>query len=573
MSEIVNQISTTTPCVWIKKLKFSDGTEIELNKDDVVVIVGPNNSGKSACLRGIRDLICVRGSQSKVISGIETQKEGTHDDLLSWLDTFTIKVKQDANNPVYQAYQIGFSLKDSKLYWERKDICIDQMGRLFCYLLNADERLSGSKPADNIAIAKEPSRHPIHYLYQNDKLEANLSNQFRKAFGLDLIVHRSAGSVIPLLTGERPVPGEGQDRVSYEYIQKLEGLDQLQNQGDGMRSFASIVLFTMVGKESILLVDEPEAFLHPPQARLIGKMLVSEKPAGRQLFIATHSGDVLRGVLDANSPRVRVLRIRRTESVNTVKELNSNSIQELWRDPLLRYSNILDGLFHERVVVAEGDSDARFYSAVLDAIWEKKSSDRRRPDIMFTHCGGKDRMPMVIRALRAVEVPIRAVADIDLINNKHPLQAFVEASGGNWDEFKQDWNIVKSQVDSKKAELSTSEVKRQINELLDVVNEKTLPTDVRPKIESILKQSSPWAIVKEAGKAYIPPGDATQAFSRLVAALQCLGIWLVEVGQLECFCRSVGNHGPLWVNAVLQKDLANDHELSDARSFVENLIL
>ena len=572
MPEVNQPVVPPSPCVWLKNMKFSDGSVITLNKDDVVVIVGPNNSGKSACLRGIRDLICVNGAISKVVSSLELQREGTHEELISWLDTFTVKAKSDVNNPVFQAFETGFSFRDSMVYWNRENSCLEQMGRFFCYLLNADERLSGSKPTASIAVAREPSHHPIHYLYQNDKLEEKLSGQFRKAFGVDLIVHRCAGNIIPLLTGDRPKVGPNEDRVSYNYIRKLNGLEELQNQGDGMRSFASIVLFTMVGKESVLLVDEPEAFLHPPQARLLGKMLVSDKPAGRQLFISTHSGDVLRGILDANRPNVRVLRIRRTGAVNAVKELKSESIQELWKDPLLRYSNILDGLFHEQVVVCEGDGDARFFSAVMDAVAEQKGTDARRPDIMFTHCGGKARLPMVVRALRAVEVPIKAVADIDVLNNNHPLQAIIEAAEGNWDDLKQDWSIVKKQVDSKKAELSTDEVKRQIEELMSTVTEKMLPGFVRPKIESILKQSSPWAIVKDAGKAYIPQGNATQAFIRLLEALRLLGVFVVEVGQIEGFVRSVGNHGPAWVNATLQKDLANDPELAEARAFVASLL-
>ena len=43
---------------------------------------------------------------------------------------------------------------------------------------------------------------------------------------------------------------------------------------------------------------------------------------------------------------------------------------------------------------------------------------------------------------------------------------------------------------------------------------------------------------------------------------------MVEVGELESFCKSVGNHGPRRVNDVLIKDLANEPELNIARQFV-----
>jgi hypothetical protein len=88
----------------------------------------------------------------------------------------------------------------------------------------------------------------------------------------------------------------------------------------------------------------------------------------------------------------------------------------------------------------------------------------------------------------------------------------------------------------------------------------------------VLKKSSPWAIAKEVGKSYVPSGDPTKAADRLLGALRRLGIHVVEVGEVEGFVRSVGNHGPAWVNEVLAKDLAADPELESARMFVADLI-
>ncbi len=47
---------------------------------------------------------------------------------------------------------------------------------------------------------------------------------------------------------------------------------------------------------------------------------------------------------------------------------------------------------------------------------------------------------------------------------------------------------------------------------------------------------------------------------------------ILEVGEVESFVKSVGNHGPKWVNEVLTKDLKNDPELEQARQFVKHLM-
>src|SRR5690606_12158093 len=128
------------------------------------------------------------------------------------------------------------------------------------------------------------------------------------------------------------------------------------------------LLHALVVEHPVVLIDEPEAFLHPPQARLLGQMLVKEAPENRQLFVATHSSDFLRGLLDTDSSRVRVVRIQRVGDVNPIKELDNEGVKNVWGDPILRYSNILDGLFHSKVIVCEGDADCRFYAATMDAV-------------------------------------------------------------------------------------------------------------------------------------------------------------------------------------------------------------
>lgn len=559
------------PRAWIDNITFSDGSTLRLGMNDVVLIVGPNNAGKSAALRALRDKLS-QNLSSPVIIDVKLAKAGTSEDVVEWLDSFTRRHDAQASDPVFQAFGVGVHGSQVRGVWEQESAFLQSLSRFFCHLLTADERLQASNPAQNIAVVREPPVHPVHYLVRDDRLEERLSAQFRKAFGVDLVVNRVAGSQVPLHVGLRPVPKPGQDRLNFEYIQAVEKLPQLHQQGDGMRSFAGVLLYTSVGRESILLIDEPEAFLHPPQARLLGKMLVADKPELRQLFIATHSGDILRGILDAGSANVRVVRVCRSGAVNRVRQLNNEKIAELWGDPLLRYSNILDGLFHEKVIVCEADSDARFYSALADAIIEAEGNNARRPDVMFTHCGGKDRLAVVVRALREVDVPVAVAVDFDVINSDQPLKSIVEAAGGDWTEVQADWNQVKVAIESKKAELSVQEVRSEIESILSGIAGTCFPRSAKDSIQKVFRRSSPWATAKEVGKSFVPPGQPTQAYERFVSNLQRWGIFVVEVGELEGFVRSVGNHGPKWVNEVLKKDLVGDPELSSARQYVEKLL-
>jgi ABC-type polar amino acid transport system ATPase subunit len=562
----------TSPRVAITSLTFSDGTKVPISSNDVVLVVGPNNAGKSAGLRAIRDKLQNAAHQSPVLQNLEIQRTGSLDVFKRWLSGWTVQqFGSPPDNPIFQA--LGHALHQNQAHseWQRSDHILGQLSRWFCHLLSADERLQICNPPANIALARDNPSHPIHFLLRDDKLESRLSTKFRKAFGVDLVVHRNAGSQVPLHIGERPVPESGEDRVSISYIERLEKLPTLHTQGDGMRSFAGVLLATSVGRESIMLIDEPEAFLHPPQARLLGTTLVQDRSKERQLFIATHSTDILRGVLDAESPDVRVIRIRRNGDTNTVRLLSNDRIKELWGDPLLRYSNILDGLFHESVVVCEADADCRFYAAVLDAALASKADDIKRPDLMFTHCGGKARLSVVIRALREVDVPVRAVADFDVLSEEEPLKSIAESLGIGWADIQSDWRIVKTAVDSKKPDLNTDDVKKEIGTLLSAITTPTFPPKSKTDIQTILKRSSPWAHAKLVGKAFVPSGDPSKACDRLLGKLRSGGLFVVEVGELEGYARTEGGHGPKWVNAVLTRELATDLELETARKFVRDL--
>ena len=67
-------------------------------------------------------------------------------------------------------------------------------------------------------------------------------------------------------------------------------------------------------------------------------------------------------------------------------------------------------------------------------------------------------------------------------------------------------------------------------------------------------------------------GYPTIACNNLFESFERLGLFIVPVGELEGFARSVGGHGPRWVNSVLIRDLANDPELEGAREFVKKVL-
>lgn len=94
--------------IWITDLVFSDGSCIKCSQNDVFVIVGPNNSGKSAALRGIRDRLQDPARSSPVITQLKTSRTGTDADLIRSLEAWAMKnLENQPGNPMFGALGIG----------------------------------------------------------------------------------------------------------------------------------------------------------------------------------------------------------------------------------------------------------------------------------------------------------------------------------------------------------------------------------------------------------------------------------------------------------------------------------
>ena len=560
-----------TPSMTFKSITFSDGTPIELDSNDVVVLVGPNNAGKSEALNELQEHLAGL-SQSKVIREVKIATSGSGEDFAAFIDEH-VKCEIVNGSRKYSGYGLNVGVGGGDLvdYWPDDTRLFRN---LFCRRLLTEDRINDSDPPDAIDPLIEQPTNPIHLLLLNDKTELRISKYFRLAFGEDLILYRQGGRVLPLLVGKRPTPDpmKDEDRLSSTYLERLiAATTPLQQQGDGMRSFASVILHLLAPvTPSVLLLDEPEAFLHPPQAKLIGQIMTEELSQRAQLFVATHSPDVLQGLVNGADDRLRILRIQRDGNINRVKELNKDLVKRVSGDSLMKYSSVLNGVFHQQVIVCESDSDCLFYSSILDLT---SVHGGQYPDVLFVHAGTRDRMDRLAETLVALDVKVDVIVDMDILGNLQKFESIVEALGGEWSTIKALANTVKSTIEDQSPPLNSTQMKQYIEGVLaEIPIAGAFPEDKEEEIRSLFRRKSPWQAIKRAGSAAIPSGQATAAFEELNGLCKDIGLWIVPEGELESFCRQVGGHGPKWVNTVFSTyNLSDSAELKNARDFVREI--
>ncbi len=550
--------------IWVSDITFKNGFKIQLKKNAIVVLVGPNNSGKSATLSDILSHLRSDGTfAEKVVENLVVKKEGSFEDLKKQLIN-----RKKGNQYFFPTHGPAHALNEDQLdgLWQKFPAPKGQLSNYFVKYLSTQERLGLVEPAQNQNFLDTLPTHPIHFLKEDEKLEGNFEKYFKQAFGQDVIINHSAGSIIPLHVGKRPITSMDKHLISKEYQLELRDQPLLNLQGDGMKSFSGVFLSLFVQDYSINLIDEPEAFLHPPQAKLLGQMIAKNLGNDKQIFIATHSEHVLKGLLDYAGDRLTIIRIQREANKNHISLLENKEINNIWKDSLLRHSNILDGLFHKQVIVCESDSDCRFFSAILTELNE--SEGRTSPDILFIQSGGKHRVPVVVNALRKLEVPIKIICDIDLLNSENPLRKVFESMGGDWSRIERDFKIFNNAIDQKRPELLTDDLKKAMDQLFKDHTTKVMTQGSLKSIKELLRKASPWDELKVSGKFYVPPGDATLAFNNLISACEEKNIIILEIGEIEAFDKTIGGHGPRWVNDVLSKSVITSPDLEIARAFV-----
>lgn len=545
----------------ITKLVFNNGKELSLSSDDIVVFVGANNCGKSQSLKDIYWAFN-RPGNNIVVRNITYSNEG--------VELFEQEIKRlssfNKENGHYNGY--GYSIHSGWISNLQPNSFggLDQFRSFFVKQLDTRDRLSQCGPV-GVIDRDEPKSHSLHYLVNDADLRKTIDKCFYEAFGEHLQVERYGGKNNFLRIGNEVERLVGED-VSLDddldnAIKTLDSYPKLHEQGDGMVSFTGVLLSLLIENYSVYLIDEPESFLHPPQARVLGTE-IPELLGNRQAFISTHSEHFLKGLLEAAQDRIKVVRISRSGNTSSFSFIKTEDIAKIWTDTLLRQSNVLQGLFYDAVVICESDSDCQFYSGVQTYLKEQQA---KRDNTFFVYSSTKSRMKVIVDALRPLNVKYRVIADLDLLREKNDLKPLFESCGGNWQEIEGDFIRFNEVLRDDKNTINKEDLKKLFADVIDEDGKDEYDRTSLKELKRKVSLEHKWKALKKNGIKAIP-AEAKDAFARIETNLRSHLIMLVPNGELEGFV-NVSGHGPSWVANVIETypDYGNAI-FDDARRFV-----
>lgn len=526
------------PRVHIVRLIANDGSEAVIAGAGVTCVVGANNVGKSRLLREVRQIVQGQARTSVVLDDVDIEKtDSSEQECEAWLIQNAVVHITESGSRVFQAPLEGSQRLALTAFHRAFTSNPNKLGEVRPYFvgladIEARTQLASGALGTNEDLFQLP--HPFARIATIPGLEARFSEVSEEVFGFGITLDRISGPLrLRIDTVNVEVPRV--DNITEAYRDAVLELEPVSDQGDGVKSFLGLVLFVLTASQTVVLIDEPEAFLHQSQARAFGRWVAGiSRDRNMQVIMATHDRNIIVGVMSELVP-LSVVRLTRNERVSTLHQLTDRELRETWNDPVLRYSNVLDGLFHSRVVICEDDSDCRFYAAAIEGAINRQGSSRtlRIEDILFVPSGGKGGMPKVAKALTALDVGVCVIADFDLLRVKRDVKRIVDALRRKWSE--------------------SCEGSYRI--LADAMN---------------ANGGVAWNDAKSNGVASIPVGGPTTAVNELLAELSDLGLVVVRCGAMEGFERSISETKSGWVNRMLER---NGHlENTEVVAFSDNLL-
>ena len=178
---------------------------------------------------------------------------------------------------------------------------------------------------------------------------------------------------------------------------------------------------------TLLLIDSPELFLHPQAVELVRVALKNLSNEGYQVVFATHSAQMVTSedvstslLIRKNGQRGTFMRKRMEDAVRQVVKDAPSQLQMLFS-----LSNSNELLFADYVLLTEGKTEWR----VLPALFERITGQ----SFALIKCalvrqGGVSNTRKSMQVLSAMDIPVRAIVDLDYAFTTATRDGFLSAN-------------------------------------------------------------------------------------------------------------------------------------------------
>lgn len=175
-----------------------------------------------------------------------------------------------------------------------------------------------------------------------------------------------------------------------------------------------------VGVTNLLLIEEPEIFMHPQMEKKIANVLYTLADSGRvQVICTTHSPIMIR-LLEKQKSLVRL--IRNKENILRIIQVQDNIFtnEQEKKKKILRMvlnfdSSVKELFFSKKVVLVEGDTEFMTFPHVADllGLFQITENKIKKDDVTLINCRGRDNIPIFQEVLNFFNIDYCVIHDLE----------------------------------------------------------------------------------------------------------------------------------------------------------------
>lgn len=416
----------------LNKIRFKSGINpsstvgLELNLSPVTVFIGPNNSGKSQALIEIERWVTEGIKEfSKILEFIEFKCFGEQEVICELLNR--IKLPDSIENRKHsEEYEyIGKYQNNRQIYIpslikhasnpnEITDGYSDLFYMLSCYTLRLDgyNRLSLINPQQCGDLLEKPINN-FSKLFIDEELMNKVRTVVFDSFKKYLVLDPTHSGYLRLRLSSVEPANNIEKSLTSEAREFHKNATIIEDASDGVKAFIGIIISLIADESKLILIDEPEAFLHPTLSYKLGKEITSFVNDKQRLFISTHSANFLMGCVQ-NNIGLNIVRLTYDVQGSTARVLTQDKLKPLMQNPLLRSIGVFNALFYNAVVVTEADADRAFYQEINERLLKDKDP-RGIEGCLFLNAQNKQTVWDIVKPLRELGIPTVGIVDIDVI--------------------------------------------------------------------------------------------------------------------------------------------------------------
>ena len=470
MSHILTEIN-------ISNFKSISSESFELT--EFTPLVGYNNAGKSNILEAIKWLLRKKSLVESdfydtiqpieiegKISGITTiilgqLPENQRNSIQPFLISDSLSIKRIQSSPSVPVGQIKLFVKDpanigNPNEWRANPTGLDQaLQALFPEPIhigameNAEEDVSKSKNTTTIGKLLGEIIGPIQAIYSTqvqtaldgikDLLDADGTSRASELNDFDTAVNAKVESFFPGVNIKVHVPTpELKEVFSKGTIKVFENLNpngkDVSSLGHGAQRSIQMALIRHLAdikrdsgeqtSNTILLIDEPELYLHPQAIEVLRDALKTISTQGYQVIFSTHSPFMITSKDVENTILIRKNTTLGTHKRNSLKTAIATvaAAHPSQLAIVFSLSNSSNILFSEKVILAEGKTENRLIPKIIQKV-TGRTLGLHKTALVPIDGSGSTRKTMEV--LNAMAIPTKAIVDLDYALKEGEKQGFL----------------------------------------------------------------------------------------------------------------------------------------------------